>query len=95
MIFNFAKVLCKPDKVAFGNQIFYANRAFANWNHSVLQITDKITKSKRLALIGSQINASLDRNVKMNILQDVENIWTGEIVKRKTANLNIQRCAEI
>ena len=57
--------------------------------------TAELTKSKRPALIGSQINASLERNVKMHILKDVENIWTGENVKRQTANSNIQRCAEI
>ena len=33
--FNFAKVLCNPDKVAFGNQIVSVCELFANWNHSV------------------------------------------------------------
>ena len=48
--------------------------------------TKQLTKTKMFAIIGSQINASLDRDVNMNILQDAENIWIGENVKRKTAN---------
>ena len=33
--FNFAKVLCKPDRVAFVNQIDSVCEHFVNWNRSV------------------------------------------------------------
>ena len=40
--FNFAKVLCKPDRVAFVNQIDSVCEHFVNWNRSVYTKGNKI-----------------------------------------------------